>query len=176
MATGKATAAQQRQQERTAAAQKRATTKARLQKRAAVAAEQKADRGVSHPHRMGTSLADYCRCQHTHLVLRKHCPTSRAITPSKKRSCPPKVQWPRPQHRSEPLWVPRYCLKDMSILQLQRILIVNIKVRRASICVKIGYVAERGHLRELYMLCRCAARCQSGAGACRAAAERWVGA
>ncbi|CAK0785604.1 hypothetical protein CVIRNUC_008815 [Coccomyxa viridis] len=44
MAAGKATATQQRQQERAAAAQKRATVKARSQKRAAVAAEQKADR------------------------------------------------------------------------------------------------------------------------------------
>ena len=54
MAASKATAAQQRQQERAVAAQKRATAKARSQKRAAVAAEQKADRGVSHSHYTGT--------------------------------------------------------------------------------------------------------------------------
>lgn len=55
MAAGKATATQQRQQERAAAAQKRATVKARSQKRAAVAAEQKADRGMSRSHPIGTS-------------------------------------------------------------------------------------------------------------------------
>ena len=55
MAAGKATAAQQRQQERAAAAQKRATVKARSQKRAAVAAEQKADRGMFCSHPIGTS-------------------------------------------------------------------------------------------------------------------------
>lgn len=46
MAAGKAGAVQQRQQEREAAAQKRAAAKVRAEKRAAVAAEQKADRGV----------------------------------------------------------------------------------------------------------------------------------
>ena len=55
MAAGKATAAQQRQQERTAAAQKRATSKARSQKRAAVAAEQKADRGILRSRPIDTS-------------------------------------------------------------------------------------------------------------------------
>ena len=57
MAAGKATAAQQRQQERTAAAQKRATAKARSQKRAAVAAEQKADRGMFCSYPVG---APFC--------------------------------------------------------------------------------------------------------------------
>ena len=60
MAAGKAGAAQQRQQEREAAAQKRAAAKARAEKRAAVAAEQKADRGMKFPL-MNLGLAE-SRC------------------------------------------------------------------------------------------------------------------